>query len=160
MQEEGLLHQSFKFHPVFLPGSQDILLEEQEEDLPADISRNEVACQTLVVEEDGSPPTRFVCYPNLNRAYGLVTHLFFFHRKQRLSREYIGYGRLGAVYQALNLTTGQTVAVKQARLEGLREEEIDHIVKNMDFLKTLSHPSIVKYEGIKRDGDKIYIILE
>ena len=64
------------------------------------------------------------------------------------------------MYQALNLSTGQLVAVKQACLEGLGEEEIIQLTKKMDYLKSLSHPNIVKYEGIARDEDKIYIVLE
>lgn len=72
----------------------------------------------------------------------------------------IGRGQFGSVYQALNLDTGQTVAVKRIRLEGLPEDEVTQLMKEVDLVKSLSHPSIVKYEGMARDSDTLSIILE
>ncbi|TFY59959.1 hypothetical protein EVJ58_g5448 [Rhodofomes roseus] len=92
--------------------------------------------QTLVVKEDGKPPTQF----QLGNC--------------------IGRGQFGAVYRALNLNTGQMVAVKRIRLEGLKEDEIKQLMKEVDLVKSLSHPSIVKYEGMARDNDSLSIVLE
>ncbi|EMD38930.1 hypothetical protein CERSUDRAFT_112640 [Gelatoporia subvermispora B] len=92
--------------------------------------------QTLIVREDGKPPTQF----QLGNC--------------------IGRGQFGAVYRALNLNTGQMVAVKRIRLEGLKEEEIAQLMKEVDLVKSLSHPSIVKYEGMARDADTLSIVLE
>ena len=64
------------------------------------------------------------------------------------------------VYRALNLNTGQTVAVKRIGLAGLKEEEIAQLMKEVDLVKMLSHPSIVKYEGMCRDENTLNIILE
>ena len=64
------------------------------------------------------------------------------------------------MYRALNLNTGQMVAVKQIRLEGLPESEVMQLMKEVDLLKSLSHPSIVKYEGMARDKDALSIVLE
>lgn len=33
-------------------------------------------------------------------------------------------------------------------------------MKEVDLLKRLSHPSIVKYEGMSRDADNLSIVLE
>ncbi|THH32473.1 hypothetical protein EUX98_g1723 [Antrodiella citrinella] len=95
-----------------------------------------VVRQTLVVREDGKPATQFRLGPC------------------------IGRGQFGAVYRALNLNTGQMVAVKRIRLEGLKEEEIAQLMKEVDLVKSLSHPSIVKYEGMCRDESSLNIILE
>ncbi|KZT09938.1 uncharacterized protein LAESUDRAFT_756159 [Laetiporus sulphureus 93-53] len=92
--------------------------------------------QTLIVKEDGKPSTQF----QLGNC--------------------IGRGQFGAVYRALNLNTGQMVAVKRIRLEGLKEEEIAQLMKEVDLVKSLSHPSIVKYEGMARDSDTLSIVLE
>ncbi|KAH9940903.1 Pkinase-domain-containing protein [Epithele typhae] len=92
--------------------------------------------QTLIVREDGKAPTQF----QLGNC--------------------IGRGQFGAVYRALNLNTGQMVAVKRIRLEGLKEEEIAQLMKEVDLVKSLSHPSIVKYEGMARDDDSLSIVLE
>ncbi|KAI0708843.1 Pkinase-domain-containing protein [Cerioporus squamosus] len=92
--------------------------------------------QTLIVREDGKAPTQF----QLGNC--------------------IGRGQFGAVYRALNLNTGQMVAVKRIRLEGLKEEEIAQLMREVDLVKSLSHPSIVKYEGMARDDDSLSIVLE
>lgn len=64
------------------------------------------------------------------------------------------------MYRALNLTTGQMVAVKRIRLEGLKEDEVAQLMKEVDLMKRLSHPSIVKYEGMSRDEQYLNIVLE
>lgn len=58
------------------------------------------------------------------------------------------------------MTTGQTVAVKRISLAGLKEEEVSQLMKEVDLLKTLTHPSIVKYEGMARTEDTLNIVLE
>lgn len=52
------------------------------------------------------------------------------------------------------------VAVKRIRLEGLKEEEVTHLMGEVELVKRLSHPSIVKYEGMVRDEDTLNIVLE
>ncbi|KJA27969.1 hypothetical protein HYPSUDRAFT_112868, partial [Hypholoma sublateritium FD-334 SS-4] len=90
----------------------------------------------LVVREEGKPPTHF----QLGNC--------------------IGRGQFGSVYRALNLNTGQMVAVKRIRLEGLKEDEVTTLMREVDLVKSLSHPSIVKYEGMARDKDTLSIVLE
>ncbi|KAF7982548.1 hypothetical protein HWV62_27520 [Athelia sp. TMB] len=92
--------------------------------------------QTLIVRETGKPPTHF----QLGNC--------------------IGRGQFGSVYRALNLNTGQMVAVKRIRLEGLKEDEVMQLMKEVDLVKSLSHPSIVKYEGMARDENTLSIVLE
>ncbi|KAI6126396.1 hypothetical protein EV401DRAFT_1885559 [Pisolithus croceorrhizus] len=57
----------------------------------------------------------------------------------------IGRGQFGTVYRALNMCTGQMVAVKRIRLEGLKEDEVTQLMEEVDLMKSLSHPSIVNY---------------
>ncbi|KAF7356594.1 Cell division control protein [Mycena venus] len=92
--------------------------------------------QTLIIREEGKPPTHF----QLGNC--------------------IGRGQFGSVYRALNLNTGQMVAVKRIRLEGLKEDEVTTLMREVDLVKSLSHPSIVKYEGMARDQDTLSIVLE
>jgi len=92
--------------------------------------------QTLIVREEGKLPTHF----QLGNC--------------------IGRGQFGSVYRALNLNTGQMVAVKRIRLEGLKEDEVTQLMREVDLVKRLSHPSIVKYEGMARDEDTLSIVLE
>ncbi|KAG0053379.1 hypothetical protein BGZ83_001213 [Gryganskiella cystojenkinii] len=72
----------------------------------------------------------------------------------------IGRGQFAAVYKAMNMVTGQMVAVKRIKIDGLKDNEMDLLMQEVDLLKSLEHPSIVKYEGfIKTDGH-LNIILE
>lgn len=50
--------------------------------------------------------------------------------------------------------------MKRIRLEGLKEEEVTQLMREVDLVKRLSHPSIVKYEGMARDEDTLNIVLE
>jgi hypothetical protein len=52
------------------------------------------------------------------------------------------------------------VAVKRIGLEGLKEEEIAQLMHEVELVKRLSHPSIVKYEGMARDENTLSIVLE
>ncbi|KAK0542853.1 Protein kinase of the Mitotic Exit Network [Tilletia horrida] len=72
----------------------------------------------------------------------------------------IGRGQFGSVYKALNTTTGMMLAVKRIKLTGKSEKEIMQLMKEVDLLKKLEHPSVVKYEGLVRTNDVLSIILE
>ena len=72
----------------------------------------------------------------------------------------VGRGQFGAVYRTLNLNTGVTVAVKRIRLGGIAEAEVDHLMKDINQVKSLSHPNIVKCEGMMREDAYLNIVLE
>ncbi|GJN91852.1 hypothetical protein Rhopal_004875-T1 [Rhodotorula paludigena] len=74
--------------------------------------------------------------------------------------ECIGRGQFGSVYRALNLNTGQVVAVKRILLEGKTDAEVDQLSNEVALLQRLSHPSVVKYEGVVRTEHYLNIILE
>ncbi|KAF9374751.1 hypothetical protein CPC16_001096, partial [Podila verticillata] len=61
---------------------------------------------------------------------------------------------------ALNLGTGQMVAVKRIKIDGLKDTEMDILMQEVDLLKSLTHPSIVKYEGFIKTYGHLNIILE
>lgn len=42
----------------------------------------------------------------------------------------------------------------------MKEAEVRDVMKEVDLLKRLAHPSIVKYEGMSRDEDYLNIVLE
>ncbi|KPV78665.1 uncharacterized protein RHOBADRAFT_4815, partial [Rhodotorula graminis WP1] len=74
--------------------------------------------------------------------------------------ESIGRGQFGSVYRALNLSSGQVVAVKRILLEGKTEHEIEELSGEVKLLRRLSHPAIVHYHGAVRTEHYLNIILE
>jgi serine/threonine protein kinase len=51
-------------------------------------------------------------------------------------------------------------AIKRIRLHGMKEDEVRDVMHEVELLKRLSHPSIVKYEGMSRDEEYLNIVLE
>ncbi|OJJ41186.1 hypothetical protein ASPWEDRAFT_34685 [Aspergillus wentii DTO 134E9] len=72
----------------------------------------------------------------------------------------LGRGAFGSVYRALNWNTGETVAVKQIKLTDLPKSELRVIMLEIDLLKNLDHPNIVKYHGFVKSVETLNIILE
>ena len=72
----------------------------------------------------------------------------------------LGKGAFGSVFRALNMGTGETVAVKQVRLADLPKSELRVITLEIDLLKNLDHPNIVKYRGFVKSAASLNIILE
>ncbi|KDQ62037.1 hypothetical protein JAAARDRAFT_189411 [Jaapia argillacea MUCL 33604] len=72
----------------------------------------------------------------------------------------LGKGAFAQVYRALNWATGETVAVKEIQLSNIPKGELGEIMSEIDLLKNLDHPNIVKYKGFKKEKEYLYIILE
>ena len=72
----------------------------------------------------------------------------------------LGKGAFGSVFRALNMGTGETVAVKQVKLVDLPKSELRVITLEIDLLKNLDHPNIVKYRGFVKTSESLNIILE
>ncbi|BFZ60124.1 Suppressor of Sensor Kinase (SLN1) [Saitoella coloradoensis] len=75
---------------------------------------------------------------------------------------FIGGGSFGNVYAAVNLDTGDLMAVKEIRLQD--PQSIPTIVKSikdeMTVLEMLDHPNVVQYYGVEVHRDKVYIFME
>jgi serine/threonine protein kinase len=72
----------------------------------------------------------------------------------------LGRGASGSVYRALNFLTGETVAIKSVSLLKLPASSLPDIMSEIDLLKNLNHPNIVKYKGFARDKENLFIVLE
>ncbi|KAK5711737.1 Protein kinase of the Mitotic Exit Network [Elasticomyces elasticus] len=75
----------------------------------------------------------------------------------------LGRGAFGSVYRALNWSTGETVAIKAISLTTLQQTSATHLpalMQEIDLLKNLNHPNIVKYHGFVKSTENLYIILE
>ncbi|SGY70189.1 BQ5605_C004g03118 [Microbotryum silenes-dioicae] len=76
--------------------------------------------------------------------------------------KFIGGGSFGTVYLAVNLDSGQELAVKEIRFQDLASAP--HLVKTvrdeMKVMEMLRHDNIVQYYGIEVHRDKVYIFEE
>ena len=78
----------------------------------------------------------------------------------------LGKGTFGEVYSALDQRTGGLMAVKSIKLTKKtdpekRNQELKIIENEINLLKQLDHPNIVKYYCMQRNGDNnIDIVLE
>ncbi|KAJ2378044.1 Protein kinase of the Mitotic Exit Network, partial [Coemansia sp. RSA 2611] len=72
----------------------------------------------------------------------------------------IGRGQFGAVYRALDLETGEMVAVKQIPLEGQDADSMDDVMQEVELLKSLSNPRIVRYYGFVKTDTHLNLAME
>ena len=74
----------------------------------------------------------------------------------------IGSGSYGVVRKVKRKSDNKTLICKEIKLEGLSEKERELMANEMNILRELNHPNIVKqYETIKDYlHSKIYIIME
>lgn len=72
--------------------------------------------------------------------------------------ELIGRGSYGLVFLALNVTTGEMLAVKQMEIQGL--EGLDAFHKEVENMKDLDHLNIVQYLGFEQKDQTYILFLE
>jgi serine/threonine protein kinase len=74
--------------------------------------------------------------------------------------ERIGRGGFGTVYHATNPKTGDESAIKCIPLAGLSADSLASAESEIDLLKSLDHPNIVKYIGTELTPTHLHIVLE
>ncbi|KAL8524706.1 hypothetical protein ACS0TY_014351 [Phlomoides rotata] len=79
--------------------------------------------------------------------------------------ELIGCGAFGRVHMGMNLDSGELLAVKEVAIGAnstskKTQEYIGELEKEVNLLKNLSHPNIVRYLGTVREEDSLNILLE
>ncbi|KAK4143236.1 uncharacterized protein C8A04DRAFT_37598 [Dichotomopilus funicola] len=75
---------------------------------------------------------------------------------------FVGGGTFGNVYAAMNLDTGQLMAVKEIRLQDPKmiPNIAGQIRDEMRVLETVDHPNVVSYYGIEVHRDRVYMFME
>ncbi len=74
----------------------------------------------------------------------------------------LGRGGMGAVYQGIHITTGEPVAVK-VLIERFDEETPEARLRfeaEIDALRMLRHPSIVRLNGFGQEDELLYYVME
>lgn len=70
----------------------------------------------------------------------------------------VGRGAFANVYKGINLRTNQEVAIKQIALE--KDQDVMELMGEIDLLKILKHPNIVKYHGFVKTSTSLNVFLE
>ena len=73
--------------------------------------------------------------------------------------EYLGEGSFGKVFKAREISTGRILAVKKMSNNN-SEKKYSKIIKEINLLKNLDHPNIVKYYDYFEEEDYIYLMME
>ena len=71
----------------------------------------------------------------------------------------IGSGAFGTVVKAIEISKEKIVAVKILNIRNSKIKK-ENIIKEVNLLKNLNHPNIVKFLDFYEEADKIYIVME
>ena len=69
----------------------------------------------------------------------------------------IGKGAFGTVFKAFELCSGRRVAIKQIKMD---ENNKNLVLKEIEVLKKVEHPNIVKYFNFLKEDNYMFIIME
>ena len=89
-------------------------------------------------------------------AYQLPSNCFNSHYK---IISYLGEGSFGKVFKAREISTGRVIAVKKMQINNSKSK-YDKTIKEINLLKNLEHPNIVKYYDYFQEEDYIYLMME
>ncbi|CAH9080668.1 unnamed protein product [Cuscuta epithymum] len=71
----------------------------------------------------------------------------------------VGNGTFGSVWRALNLQTGEMVAIKKMKKEYYSWEECINL-REVKSLRKMNHPNIVKLKEVIRENDNLFFVFE
>lgn len=74
--------------------------------------------------------------------------------------EMLGQGAFGVVYLGLNIDNGELMAVKQMATEEVSKRELSSLDNEINLLRNLRHPNIVRYIGTELTSSALSIFLE
>jgi len=72
--------------------------------------------------------------------------------------EKIGQGASGVVYTAIEIATGQEVAIKQMKLAAQPKKDL--IINEIMVMKEHKHPNVVNYKDSYLVGDELWVVME
>lgn len=77
-------------------------------------------------------------------------------------RQFVGGGAFGTVFSAVNLDTGEILAVKEIKIQDRKsmKQVFPAIKEEMSVLEMLNHPNVVQYYGVEVHRDKVNLFME
>ena len=77
-----------------------------------------------------------------------------------LEKSLLGEGTCGKVYKARSSTTGDSVAMKQMKLDTLEEGVPSTAIREIALLKELNHPNVVRLLDVFCKPNKLVLVFE
>lgn len=74
--------------------------------------------------------------------------------------EVLGRGKYGVVKKGMHKRTRQDVAVKIIKKRDLKLKDLELLKREIEVIKVLQHPSIIRFYDIFEDQDCIQIVME
>ncbi|CAK72710.1 unnamed protein product (macronuclear) [Paramecium tetraurelia] len=81
-------------------------------------------------------------------------------RDYKLEDPPLGQGAFGTVWKAVHIASGQLRAIKQINKLKANEDEYQQIINEVNILKSLDHPNIIKIFDYFEENDHLYIVTE
>merc|ERR1711939_918011 len=73
----------------------------------------------------------------------------------------LGEGQFGKVKEAVDLETGLRCAIKIIRKAAIKTgKDVETVKKEVQFMKMLDHPNVLKMYDTLEDAEKLYLVLE
>ena len=80
--------------------------------------------------------------------------------KYRFSARALGKGATSVVRVAIQKSTGNRVAIKQMSLSSLDQRALSKLLNEIEVMKTLDHPNIVKLLRVMKTPRYVFLIME
>ncbi|CCK72067.1 mitogen-activated protein kinase kinase kinase SSK22 KNAG_0I02830 [Huiozyma naganishii CBS 8797] len=77
-------------------------------------------------------------------------------------RDFVGSGNFGTVFSAVNLDTGDILAVKEIKLHNVKKMERIYscIKEEIEIMERLNHPNVINCYGVEVHRDKLNIFMD
>ena len=90
---------------------------------------------------------------------------FVFNKDSKLEEDYeigqvLGKGSYGIVYKGIHKITGEERAIKQIPKSKIKKEKFKRFINEVNALKQLDHPNIIKLFEVYEEGKYVYLVQE
>jgi len=76
----------------------------------------------------------------------------------KIESKRLGKGSFAEVFLGANIKTGESVAIKCITIAQIKK--IEQVVVEIDIMKKMNHPNIVKYQDVIKNDEYWYIVME
>jgi len=91
--------------------------------------------------------------PGVSASVSPITDAYDFKRQ-------IGSGAFSTVHESVNKKTGERVAIKVVKKSSLQGEEIVTLKREVENLRKLNHPNILKLYDVYESQDEVFLVTE